>query len=116
MDERRKSRRMDLESKLIIDRVDAQETEVAIDVVNVSRTGVGFTSKEPLEISAVYEGYLTIWTKEIIHAFIEIVRIEKTEKGFEYGGIFVGMPALDAKRIEIYEAFEDAELHLDEEI
>lgn len=111
MDERRRSRRIDLTSKLILDRLDERDgNEVTIDVINVSKTGVGFFSETPLEISSVYEGYLTIWTKEVIHAFIEIVRIEKKENGYEYGGFFVGMPDLDAKRIEIYEAFEDAEI------
>lgn len=111
MDERRRSRRIDLTSKLILDRLDERDgNEVTIDVINVSKTGVGFFSETPLEISSVYEGYLTIWTKEVIHAFIEIVRIEKNENGYEYGGFFVGMPDLDAKRIEIYEAFEDAEI------
>lgn len=114
MEERRKCRRINLESRLIVDRLDTKEKEVSIEITNVSRTGVGFVSKEALQISAVYEGYLTIWTKEIIHAFIEVVRIEKKEDGYEYGGIFVGMPDLDAKRIEIYEAFEDAEVKLED--
>ena len=46
---------------------------------------------------------MTIWTKEVIHAFIEIVRIEKKKDTFEYGGIFVGMPEMDAQRIEVYD-------------
>ena len=28
---------------------------------------------------AIYEAYLTIWTKEVLHAVVEIVRIEKKE-------------------------------------
>ena len=43
-------------------------------------TGVGFICTEKLDIGAVYEGYLTIWTKEVIHCFIEVVRIVKEEK------------------------------------
>ena len=79
MEEKRKNRRMDLTSRLKLGRLDdpTDMRDVQIDIMNVSRTGVGFMSKEPLEISSVYEGYLTIWTKEVIHAFIEIVRIEK---------------------------------------
>ena len=52
-----------------------------------------------LEIGAVYESYLTIWTKEVIHAFIEIVSIEREEDGFQYGGLFIGMPEIDLQRI-----------------
>lgn len=107
MEEKRKSRRIELVSKLIIKRLDGNGTdetsEVIIDVQNVSKTGVGFTCEVPLEIGAVYEAYLTIWTKEVIHAFVEIVRIAKEEKNFSYGGIFIGMPEMDAARIEVYD-------------
>lgn len=107
MEEKRKSRRMDLVSKLIIKRLSGKKTdgasEVIIDVQNVSKTGVGFTCDTLLEIGTVYEAYLTIWTKEVIHAFVEIVRIEKEEKTFSYGGIFIGMPEMDAARIEVYD-------------
>ena len=104
MNERRKTKRMDLSSKLIIKRLDGDGVnEVAVEVVDVSRQGVGFVCTEPLNIGAVYEGYLTIWTKEVIHAFIEIVRIEKKGDVFEYGAIFIGMPEMEAARIEVYQ-------------
>jgi len=107
MDERRRSNRLELSSRLIMNRLDSGKSEeLAIEVNDVSKTGVGFHCKEALTIGAVYEAYLTIWTKEIIHAFIEIVRIEKIGQDFVYGGIFIGMPEMDASRIEIYETFE----------
>ena len=108
MVERRRSKRMDLNSKLLVKRLSSGEPEeVSIDVQNVSKTGIGFTSTEPLGIGAVYEGYLTIWTKEVLHAFIEIVRIEKKDDIFEYGAIFIGMPEMEANRIEVYQSFND---------
>ena len=109
MNERRKTKRSDLSSRLIIKRLDGEGVqEVSIEVLDVSKTGIGFTSTEPLGIGAVYEGYLTIWTKEVLHAFIEIVRIEKKEDVFEYGAIFIGMPEMEANRIEVYQSFNDA--------
>ena len=109
MNERRKTKRSDLSSRLIIKRLDGEEVqEVSIEVIDVSKTGIGFTSTEPLGIGAVYEGYLTIWTKEVLHAFIEIVRIEKKDDIFEYGAIFIGMPEMEANRIEVYQSFNDA--------
>lgn len=104
--ERRKNRRLELNSRLILKRLDQADTaseEIAIEVVDVSKTGLGFYCTIPLEIGAVYESFLTIWTKEVIHAFVEIVRIEKEEDAFKYGGIFIGMPEMDAARIEIYD-------------
>lgn len=104
MEERRKNPRLELESKLIIKRLDNQNDaqETMIDVIDVSKTGVGFNCEVPLTIGAVYEAFLTIWTKEVIHAFIEVVRIEKIGTKFVYGGIFVGMPELDSQRIDVY--------------
>lgn len=108
MEEKRKSKRTELLSKIIVKRLDGNKVEEAvIDVTDVSKTGVGFTSKKVLTIGAVYEAYLTIWTKEVIHAFIEIVRIEKNTTDFSYGAIFIGMPEMDAARIETYQTVED---------
>lgn len=109
MEERRKSNRRELSSKLIVKRLDDTETDevVEIDVVDVSKTGIGFTGNKPLEIGAVYEAYLRIWTQEVLHAFVEIVRIEKKEANlYSYGGIFIGMPEMEAARIEVYDTVE----------
>lgn len=108
MEERRRSNRRKLSSKLIVNRlggVEVNET-IEIDIVDVSKTGIGFTCDKALEIGAVYEGYLRIWTQEVLHAFLEIVRIEKKEADFGYGGIFIGMPEIDAARIEVYDTVE----------
>lgn len=43
----------------------------------------------------------------MIHAFIEVVRIEKIGSKFVYGGIFVGMPEMDSQRIEVYRTVQD---------
>ena len=110
--ERRKNRRLELNSRLILkrlDQADAASEEIAIEVVDVSKTGLGFYCTIPLEIGAVYESFLTIWTKEVIHAFVEIVRIEKEEDAFKYGGIFIGMPEMDAARIEIYDTVKQSQ-------
>ncbi len=112
MEERRKNKRLELTSKLLIKRLDAEgdTREVDIDVTDVSKTGVGFMCSEALEIGAVYEASLTIWTKEVIHAFIEIVRIEKKEDTlFSYGSIFIGMSEIEAGRIETYSTIETME-------
>lgn len=108
MEERRKSNRRELVSTIIVKRLDnpAQNEEVEIDIVDVSKTGIGFTCGKALEIGAVYEAYLRIWTQEVLHAFLEIVRIEKKEASYGYGGIFIGMPEMDAARIEVYDTVE----------
>ena len=108
--EKRRSKRTELESKLIVSRLDKKDeaSEITIDVINLSKTGIGFNCKSPLEIGAVYEGFLRIWTQEVIHAFIEIVRIEKTEQGYNYGGLFIGMPEMEASRIAVYQTMQES--------
>ncbi len=99
-----------MESKLVIKRLDGGSAEeVTIEINDVSKSGIGFESEVPLQIGTVYESYLTIWTKEVIHAFLQIVRIELKGDIFSYGATFVGMPEMDAMRIETYQTIHDAE-------
>ncbi len=105
MQERRKNQRIELEGKLLVKRMDqdGRADKVSIDINNCSKTGVGFTCREKLEMGAVYEAFLTIWTKEVLHVFLEVVRAENSRNGaFEYGAIFIGMSEMDAGRIETY--------------
>ena len=104
MEERRRTNRRTLESKLLIKRLDGSGQEDAqIEITDVSKTGIGFSCNKLLDIGAVYESFLRIWTQEVIHAFVEIVRIEKTGQNYSYGAIFIGMPEMDSARIEVYQ-------------
>ncbi len=104
MEERRKSVRMEMPSTLSVKRLDGTKGEsVEIEIIDVSKTGVGFSCNVALEIGAVYEANLRIWTQEVLHAFLEIVRIEKKGPSFDYGAIFIGMPEMDSSRIETYQ-------------
>lgn len=110
MEERRRSKRTSMDSTLIIKRLDGNDEwsqEVKIDITDISKTGIGFNCDQPLMIGAVYESYLTIWTKEVLHAFLRICRIELLEIGFSYGASFVGMPEMDVKRIETYQTINE---------
>ncbi len=104
IDERRKNKRIELDATLIVNRLDSNnKKEINIDVIDISKSGIGFYSKDALFIGSVYDCDLTLWTKEVIHAFIEIVRIKREADRIMYGGIFIGMPDNDLKRIEVYE-------------
>ena len=105
MDERRKNIRTSMPSKLIIKKMDGTEgsSEVTIDIVDVSKDGIGFDCQEALQIGEVYEAFLTIWTQEVIHAFLQIVRIDLKTDGYGYGAVFVGMPVMESARIETYQ-------------
>jgi len=86
-----------------------EDTEVEIEVIDISKSGVGFISDASLTIGAVFESYLTIWTKEVLHSFLQIVRIEMLESGYNYGASFIGMSEVDASRIEVYQTFNAAD-------
>ena len=105
MEEKRHSQRSEMISKLMIKRLDSDDAgeEVIIDITDVSKGGVGFTCNKALEIGAVYESFLEIWTKEVLHAFLEIVRIEKKGDSYFYGSSFVGLPEMEAQRIATYQ-------------
>lgn len=107
MEERRRSNRRELKSDLVVKRLNGGgEEEIEIEVTDVSKTGVGFICSKPLEIGAVYESHLRIWTHEVLHAFLEIVRIEKKDTAFSYGSVFMGMSEMDAARIQAYDTIE----------
>ncbi len=107
MEERRRTNRRTLESKLLIKRLDGSGQEDAqIEITDVSKTGIGFSCNKLLDIGAVYESFLRIWTQEVIHAFLEVVRIEKKGQIYSYGAIFIGMPEADAARIQTYDTIE----------
>ncbi|MCR4791468.1 MAG: PilZ domain-containing protein [Lachnospiraceae bacterium] len=109
MQEKRHSQRSELTSTLMIKRLDSDEAgeEVTIDIIDVSKGGVGFTCNKALEIGAVYESFLEIWTKEVLHAFLEIIRIEKKGDIYYYGSSFVGLPEMEAQRIATYQTVTD---------
>lgn len=104
-EERRRNKRTSLQSTLVIKKLGGNDgnKEVSIDIADVSRTGIGFTCLEPLQIGEVYESFLTIWTKEVLHAFLQIVRIELKGDTYSYGAVFIGMPEMDSARIEVYQ-------------
>ena len=109
--ERRRSPRTPLIENLELTRLDdASGEKISIDVSDVSSGGIGFNSGMILQISSIYEADIVIWTQEKIHAFLEIVRIEKVDDNhYYYGASFVGMPEMDAARISTYQTIERVE-------
>ncbi|MCM1186669.1 MAG: PilZ domain-containing protein [Lachnoclostridium sp.] len=110
MEERRKNKRMELQSKIMLKALNGEEPkEISIEVTDVSKSGIGFSCKKALEIGTVYESYLTLWTKEVIHAFLQIARIELKGDVYDHGAVFIGMPEMDTSKIEIYRVVSESE-------
>ena len=108
MDERRRRERTDLEAQLKIKRADGTKIEeFEIDVTDISISGLGFTCAEELELGEIYDGVLTIWTKEKLNVFLDIVRRLEVGDKISYGAQFVGMPDLYKRKIGVYQTVEN---------
>lgn len=108
MDERRRRKRTDLDAHLTIKNLDGSSiAEHEIDVTDVSISGIGFMCSDELELGSIYEGTLTIWTKEKLKVFLDIVRRSEKEDGINYGAHFVGLPDLYKRKIGIYQTIEE---------
>lgn len=112
MEEKRKHKRLDLDVSVELERLSEDGVTtlryVHVNVTDISRSGIGFTTPKELEIGAYYDARIQIWTREVVDAAIEIVRRENMEEGgYKYGGEFVGMSDTDALKIDIYQIFND---------
>jgi len=98
---------MDLQVTLLLRQVGEQNAQgvINVDVFDISQSGIGFMSSVALNEGTTYESDVHIWTGDIIHAFIEIVRCSKEGEGYKCGGIFIGMPESDWCRIRVYETY-----------
>jgi hypothetical protein len=109
MVEKRKNKRLELTGELILTQMGAsgEPEKATIEITDCSRDGLGFSTDAQLTIGNNYDANLTLWTKEVLHVFVQIVRAAKIDDGFHYGGIFIGMPDADKMRIQVYETVED---------
>ena len=112
MEEKRKAKRLELSGVLLMNELGGNNKEsVDINIVDASTLGLGFTTSKQLMIGDNYEANLTIWTKEVIHVFLQIVRAIKQEDTYHYGAIFIGMPEDVKMRIQVYETVEEELSH-----
>lgn len=115
MEEKRRSKRLELKVDLQMERLDEGDGVTLIkyarvNVTDLSRGGIGFQSKQELTVHSYYNAKIQIWTKEVIDAVIEIIRRSDNPDGtISYGGDFIGMTDADALKIDIYQMFSEAD-------
>ena len=113
MEDRRRSKRLELTGEILIKELGTSAVESCdIHISDCSSAGIGFTTDKQLTIGDIYEANLTIWTRETLPVFIQIVRADKTDDTYRYGGSFIGMPEDVKKRIDVYELVEDEKAKL----
>lgn len=112
MEEKRKHKRLELDVRIELERLDEDGVTtlkyVQVDVTDISRSGLGFKSGKMLDVGTYYDTKIQIWTKEVVDAVVQIVRRDESPDGrFRYGGSFIGMTDTDALKIDIYQIFND---------
>ena len=113
MEDRRRSKRLELTGEILIKELGTNSVESCdIHITDCSSAGIGFVTDKQLTIGNNYEANLTIWTKETLPVFIQIVRADKEGDRYRYGGSFIGMPEDVKKRIDVYELVEDEKAKL----
>ena len=109
MEEKRKAKRLVLNAHVIIKRLDDQRHDrIPVDVLDLSKTGIGFQCAQRLAQGSMYEAEIVLWTKETINCFINITRIDDRDDVIVYGASFIGMTENDACKIDIYDMFTEA--------
>ena len=110
MAEKRKAKRLVLDAHLIMNRIDSGKHDlIPVDILDLSTNGVGFKCPQVLELNSVYEAELTIWTKEVIHTLVNVIRFDNSGDENVYGATFVGMTGQDSSKIAIYDLFAEAQ-------
>lgn len=101
MQERRRAKRMPITLSLEIlnlykqDNVQVSNLHAPIEVINISKTGIGFRSESILPIGYYFNANLNLGNEDTIHSVVKIVRIQPEEgKATIYGCEFVGMATI----------------------
>lgn len=106
--DRRKHKRYPLNAKLEMTSLSNDAgTKISVDLLDISKSGVGFFCDQELVNGSIYKAEIKLWTGDILDAFINIIRVERREDGNVYGGIFIAMPEIDSSRIEVYQTYKE---------
>lgn len=111
MEEKRRYKRLELDVSIELERLDENGITIVkyshADVVDISRSGIGFKAAQKLELGVEYRTKIQIWTREVIEVAVKVIRMNEIENGYRYGGVFVGLTDTDALKIDIYQIFND---------
>ena len=108
MDERRLNKRLELAVTLkleyIYKQAEKSTKDITIEVIDLSSSGIGFRTKEKLDVEGFYDTQMKIWTKEVIPCVMQIVwEAAETDSMYRYGAVFVGMSEIDQQKINTYQ-------------
>src|SRR5690554_7942975 len=97
MEEKRRAKRMPIRLVLEISDLYKQDNvhldvNTPIEVLNISKTGIGFTSANKLPVGYYFNASINLGDKETLHSVVKIIRSQPIDdKLTMYGCEFVGM-------------------------
>lgn len=115
--EKRRSKRTDINVTIQLKTLKSgaaeenQAEKISVNVVNISKDGIGFKTVEKLQIDDLYDTQIVLSNGESFWSVIAITRIEDIgEEEYLYGCRFLGINAADQFRIEVYQALDEHNL------
>lgn len=110
MDERRRNRRLPIHLELEINQLYKQDhviiggLEEEIEVINISRTGIGFLSNGEFPLDYYFNAKIEFDKKQFFYCVVKLIRKEALEGSTLYGCEFVGLAEFLSKKVDEYEA------------
>lgn len=107
--EKRKNNRLPLNITLTIeelykqDDIKLEDLNEEIEVVNISKGGIAFETKDELPIGFYFNSRIRIDDEKSFFSVLKIIRKSKNEDVFNYGCEFVGLASVLALFIDEYE-------------
>ena len=116
--DKRFSKRMEINAKIKLKSIGSKMAmfelnmdEIEVDVINISKGGMAFKTRERLPLNSFYDVNGVLWTKENIDSVIQIIRMESNEEDsyITYGCKFIGITAADQFKMDVYEIVSDVQ-------
>jgi hypothetical protein len=109
MEDRRRAKRMPVTLSLEIlnlykqDHVQVSNLNAPIEVVNISKTGIGFRTQSILPVGYYFNASISLSNEDTLHSVVEIIRSQEDGDAVLYGCTFVGMADVLSYIFEDYE-------------
>ena len=108
--EHRKSKRTGMNVKIKLRTIQSEEItaasdeEIEVDVVNISKEGMGFKTQKVLAFNGLYDTVIVLSNGERFSSIIKIIRMENDgEPETVYGCHFVGINGADQFKIDVFQ-------------
>ena len=108
--EKRRAKREDVNDVISINRLDNGEyshyedsKKINVNIIDVSETGISFSTQEPIEINSYYNTDLDFDGCARIKAVVQIVRKDDSNpNNIIYGGRFIGISTEDQFKLSVF--------------